>query len=73
MSAGKGVASDPQELNGSTPTSRAFYSLNDLYDDLERMSDHEINLLLSSINERIQDSDRARAIYAMVRAYQTRT
>jgi hypothetical protein len=61
------------EQSGPTPMARAFYSLNDLYDDLERMSDHEVNVLLSSINDRIQDSDRAAAIYAMVRAYQTRT
>jgi hypothetical protein len=61
------------EVTSITPGAKAFYALNDLYDHLQRMSDHEVSLLLGEINERIQDSDRAGAIYEMLRAYRTRS
>lgn len=65
------MPTQPDHFQGPTPGARAFYALNELFDDLEHLTPHEVNLLLSEIHGRVQDGNRANAIHAMLRAYQT--
>lgn len=62
----------PTSNEGLPNVGRIFYSLNDLFDELNKLTEHEVNLLLSAVTDRVYDPTRAAAIYAMLRGFQTR-